>query len=168
MRVYLIASDLNTELGKELLELATRIAMDGDLDRDEIIELRRWLRVNKDNICVAAVKYLNDIMTRIVSDGVIDRDELIELHQAVERVIPASHRTPIVQARKNRETERRERMKERLRVQKQKQEERHRQRHYDPDARQGRLLVPDVLWRDCSPLQMPISIPAFQVLAIKE
>jgi transcription initiation factor IIE alpha subunit len=39
-------------------------------------------------------------MARITADGVIDRDELLELHLAVERVIPTTHRTPVVIYRK--------------------------------------------------------------------
>lgn len=120
MRVYLTNPELESEVGKQLLELSIRIATDGRLDRDEIRELRTWLRDNKGNDRVAAVAYLDDIMARIAADGVIDRDEIIELFLAVERVIPAAKRTQIVQARKNREAAARERQKEARRVERDK------------------------------------------------
>ena len=120
MRVYLTNVDLESKAGKELLELATRIATDGRLDRDEIRELRTWLRDNRSHDRIAAVAYLDEITSRITADGVIDRDELLELFLAVERVIPAAKRTPIIQARKNREAATRERLKEARRVEREK------------------------------------------------
>jgi hypothetical protein len=92
MRIYLKTPDLESDAGKQLLDLTVSIAMDGKLDLDEIKALRAWLRANESNTQIAAVGYLSDIMTRIAGDGVIDRDELIELHLAVERVVPPSHR----------------------------------------------------------------------------
>jgi hypothetical protein len=112
LRVYLTSPELETDAGKQLLEMTVRIAADGKLGLAGIKELRRWLRANKDNDCIAAIRYLHEIMSRITADGVIDRDELIELQLAVERVIPASHRPPIIQARKKREAARRERLRE--------------------------------------------------------
>jgi len=40
VRVYLTNSDLSCEAGRQLLELASRIAQDGKLDLEEIKELR--------------------------------------------------------------------------------------------------------------------------------
>lgn len=120
MRVYLTNVDLESEAGKQLLELTTRIATDGRLDSDEVRELRIWLRDNKHNDQIAAVTYLIEIMARITADGVIDRDELLELFLALERVIPAARRTPIIQARKNRQAETLERLKEARRVEREK------------------------------------------------
>ena len=129
MRVYLTDSELRTESGNALLALTVRIATDGRLDRDEIIELRQWLRANESNDSINAIGYLHDIMTRITSDNVIDRDELLQLFLAVERVIPATHRTPITQARQKRNAARRERHREERRIAKEKeQEERKRMR----------------------------------------
>src|SRR5690348_3869664 len=100
MRVFLTTSELETEAGKQLLELIVRVTTDGKLDLPEIKELRKWLRANKDNDSIAAIGYLHDIMARITADDVIDRDELLELHIALERAIPTAHRTPVIQARK--------------------------------------------------------------------
>jgi hypothetical protein len=124
MRVFLTKPELATEAGRQLLELTVRIATDGKLDLDEIKELRKWLRANKGHETVAAIGYLHDIMARITADGVIDREELFELHLAIERVIPTTYRTPVIEARKKREEARRERLKERRRVEKEKEKER--------------------------------------------
>jgi len=129
MRVYLKTSDLESEAGKQLLDLTVHIAMDGKLDLDEIKALRSWLLANASNTQIAAIGYMRDIMTRIAGDGVIDRDELIELHLAVERVVPPSHRAPIVEARKKRDAARRERLKEARKAEREKEiEERRRLR----------------------------------------
>ncbi len=98
-RVYLTQPELQTETGQQLLDLVVRIALDGKLDLEEIKELRRWLKQNSTS-SLPSVAFLHDIMTRITADKVIDRDELLELHLAIERVIPKSHREPILKARK--------------------------------------------------------------------
>lgn len=111
MRVYLSNADLATQSGKELLELGVRIAADGKIDLNEIKELRKWLRANQEQGKANSIDYLAEIMNRITADSVIDRDELLELHRAIERIIPVSHRTAGVQARKKREAERKQRIK---------------------------------------------------------
>lgn len=139
MRVYLTNSELESEVGKQLLELSVRIASDGRLDREEIKELRMWLRHNKGNNQIAAVAYLDDIMTRISADGVIDRDEAMELFLAVERVIPGPKRIHIVQARKKREAAERERLKEARRIEREKALEETRRVRQEQYARAMRL-----------------------------
>lgn len=139
MRTHLTNADLATEAGKQLLEMAVRIAADGKLELAEIKELWKWLRANKENQAIAAIGYLNDIMARITADAVIDRDELLELHLALERVIPAAHRVPVVQARKKRETARRERVRELRRIEKEKEKEELNRIRAEEYARQMRL-----------------------------
>jgi hypothetical protein len=121
MRVYLTTPELATDVGKQLLELAVRVATDGTLELGEFKELFRWLRANRESSSVTAVRYLQDIMTRITLDGVVDRDELLELHTAIERVIPALHRAPVVQARKKREAARLDRHREQRRIEKERE-----------------------------------------------
>ena len=139
MRVYLKQSDVESDAGKQLLDLTVRIAMDGDLDLDEIKTLGDWLLANEANTQIAAIGYLRDIMTRVAADGVIDRDELIELHLAVERVVPPSHRPPIVEARKKREAARRERLKEARRVERKRENEERKRLREEESARKMRL-----------------------------
>lgn len=139
MRVYLKQSDVKSDAGKQLLDLTVRIAMDGELDLDEIKTLRAWLLANEANTQIAAIGYLRDIMTCVAADGVIDRDELIELHLAVERVVPPSHRPPIVEARKKREAVRRERLKEARRVERERENEERKRLREEEFARKMRL-----------------------------
>ena len=139
MRVLLTKSELDTEAGKQLLELTVRIATDGKLDLDEIKELRSWLIANKVNNKLAAIGYLYDIMARITADGVIDRDELIELQLAIERVIPTTHRASVIQARKKREEVRRERLKEKRRIEKEQEKEERNRLREEEYARRMRL-----------------------------
>lgn len=139
MRVYLKPSDLQSDAGKQLLDLTVGMAMDGKLDLDEIKALRAWLRANESNTEIAAIGYLHDIMKRVAADGVIDRDELIELHLAVERVIPPSHRPPIIEARKKRDAVRRERLKEARRVEREKEKEERKRFREEEIARAMRL-----------------------------
>lgn len=80
--------DLKTATGVELLDIATRITSDNQLDIGEVNELRRWLKRNATGTAINAVKKLAELMARIAADGVVDRDELIQLQMAVERVIP--------------------------------------------------------------------------------
>lgn len=115
MRVYLTNSDLSCEAGRQLLELASRIAQDGKLDLEEIKELRRWLRANQHESSITAIGYLHEIMQRITADGVIDRDELLDLFMAIERVIPVAHRDTVIAARKKRQAEAKLRDKEKKR-----------------------------------------------------
>jgi hypothetical protein len=139
MRVYLTNPELETPLGKQLLELTVRIASDGKLELAGIKELHKWLRSNKDNDTIVAIGYLHEIMSRITADGVIDRDELTELHLAIERVIPAAWRPPIIQARKKREAGRRERRKEARNVEREKEKEERKRSREDEYARKMRL-----------------------------
>lgn len=78
-------------------------------------------------------------MARITADGVVDRDELLELHLANERVIPASHRSPIVQARKKREAARLERLQEIRRIEREKEKEERKRLREEEYKRQMRL-----------------------------
>ena len=105
MRIYLTNPELATAEGKQLLELALRIVSDGELDQSEIQELQNWLALHKDIKNIAGIPYLDDILKRISSDDLIDPDEALQLHLAIERVIPAPHRTAAIQARKQRESE---------------------------------------------------------------
>ena len=132
MRVFLTKPELESQAGKQLLEMTIRIASDGKIDLSEIKELRKWLKENNATDSVVAIAYLRDIMDRITADGVVERDELLELHLAIERVIPTTHRLAVVEARKTREAARRERRRELHRLEKEKQRaERKREREED-------------------------------------
>lgn len=116
MRVYLTPTELQTEVGKELLQLCLEVTKDGRIDLQEIIALRKLLRSHEGDTAVAAIAYLGEIMNRITSDNVINRDELLELHLAVERVLPVAIRTAATQARRNRDAKKKEIRQERQRA----------------------------------------------------
>ncbi len=118
MRVYLTQPELETEAGKELLQLCKEITKDGRIELQEINALRRWLCSHKGNTTVVAIAYLGEIMERITADRVINRDELSELHLAIERVIPAAVRMAAMQARRSRETKKKEIRQERKQLEK--------------------------------------------------
>jgi hypothetical protein len=139
MRVFLTTPELETEAGKQLLGMTVRIATDGKLDLPEIKELRKWLRENKENGSIPAIGYLHDIMARITADGVIEREELLELHLAVERVIPTTHRAQVIEARKQREAVRRDRLRESRRIEKAKEKEERKRIRAEDYARRMRL-----------------------------
>jgi len=117
-KATLTPEQITSPVGKELLELTVRAALDGRLELAEIKELRQWLRANQGNQTVPAIGYLHEIMTRITADGRIDRDELVELHLAIERVIPASFRKGVKEARQAREAAAKQRVREQQRVEK--------------------------------------------------
>ena len=102
---HLTKADLETPIGKELLGLCVEFTANGELNREKVIRLRRWLRENQAQDMLA-IRYLCKTMRRITSDGVIDRDELMELYAAVEHVMHTAHRA-IHQARSEKEVERR-------------------------------------------------------------
>lgn len=122
MRVYLTTAELTNPAAADLLSLCIRISIDGKIELEEIKELRRWLR-NYEGKGIPAVTYLADIMQRITADKVIDQDELVELQMAIERVVPAVYRTPIVQARRKRDQEKQARRRELRQIQLQHEKE---------------------------------------------
>jgi len=121
MRVCLTKGDLKTEAGKQLLEMAIRIAIDGKIELAEVKELRRWLVKTREHSQIPAVGYLHEIMGRVTADGVVDRDEQMELLRAIERVIPTAHRGPVTEARKKVESERRAKDREARRLEQEKE-----------------------------------------------
>lgn len=133
MRVVLTPENLATKAGKELLEIAVRITLDGKLDADEIKALYRCCVTHKAVAGIPAIPYLLDIIARIAADKRVDRDELMELHLAIERVIPTSFRGGVKEARKAEEATKRAEERERKRIERerekaQRKEERDRER----------------------------------------
>ena len=108
MRVYLTGTELKTKSGIELLEICQQITADGDLQLEEIIKLRKWLRHNSESGLPGA-KYLHNIMERIAADKHITTDEKQELHLAIESVIPKRLRHATTVARKKVRDQKKER-----------------------------------------------------------
>lgn len=72
MRVYLTQSELETETGKELLQLCNEITTDGKIELPEINALRRWLCSHKGDTTIVAIAYLGEIMERMTA-ALLDR-----------------------------------------------------------------------------------------------
>ena len=70
----------------ELVCLCQAVLADGEISLDEIKELIRWLRTNR-NLQLPAVRSLIELMLRITADKVITSSEKAELKSAIEEMI---------------------------------------------------------------------------------
>lgn len=104
-RVSLTKSERSSGIGAELLALCQTVTDDGYLSKDEISELRRWLKDNRDTD-LPAVTFLHETVERILADRRITREERQELYQAIELVLPPEARREAVDARREAESER--------------------------------------------------------------
>lgn len=104
-RVSLTKSERSSGIGAELLALCQTVTDDGYLSKDEISELRRWLKDNRDTD-LPAVAFLHETVERILADRRITREERQELYQAIELVLPPEARREAVDARREAESER--------------------------------------------------------------
>lgn len=111
-RVSLTKSERSSGIGAELLALCQTVTDDGYLSKDEINELRRWLKDNRDTD-LPAIAFLHETLERILADRRITREERQELYQAIELVLPPDARREAIDARREAESEReyRDRMK---------------------------------------------------------
>lgn len=98
-RISLSKKQIETPAGAELLALCESVKADGQLSKDDIVRLAKWLRTNRE--CdLPAVAFLADVVERIVADKVVSAVELAELHEAVEKVLPSASRQLATDSRK--------------------------------------------------------------------
>lgn len=76
----------------DLLILCETVTADGTVSNDEVRLLQKWL-VRNQGSTLPAIEFLSATVERIVEDGRITPQERDELHDALERVMPAQHRT---------------------------------------------------------------------------
>ena len=76
-----------TSEGLELIYLLQSVTADGKFTADEIKELVRWLRRNKDS-SLPAITFLRETVEAVIADGKVTREEQETLYKAVERVLP--------------------------------------------------------------------------------
>lgn len=76
----------------DLLILCETVTADGSVSNDEVRLLQKWLIRNQGST-LPAIEFLSATVERIVEDGRITPQERDELHDALERVMPAQHRT---------------------------------------------------------------------------
>ena len=88
-RVSLSKKQLETPAGAELLRLCQSIKSDGQLSKDDIINLATWLAANR-QCGLPGMDYLYGVAERIVADKKVSVDEMKELHEAIEKVMPGA------------------------------------------------------------------------------
>ena len=86
-RVTLTKKQLQEGVGAELFSLCQAIAADGELSREEILQLRSWLVDNRD-ADLPGIAFLNETLERIVADGRVSQAEQRELLVAIEPLAP--------------------------------------------------------------------------------
>jgi hypothetical protein len=91
-RVSLSATDRAEGAGAELLALCQTVTSDGGLEDREIVELAKWLRLNRLSQ-VPAVKYLLPIVEEIIKDRKVTEEEREALYKALEKILPPEYRT---------------------------------------------------------------------------
>lgn len=83
----LTAADAQAGVGAELLVLCHSMTANGRLSKEEILELTRWLRTNRD-AGLPSITFLAETVSRIIADRHITREEYQELYAAIERILP--------------------------------------------------------------------------------
>lgn len=91
-RVSLSATDRAEGAGAELLALCQTVTSDGGLEDREIVELAKWLRLNRLSQ-VPAGKYLLPIVEEIIKDRKVTEEEREALYKALEKILPPEYRT---------------------------------------------------------------------------
>jgi hypothetical protein len=92
-------ADRGTPTGRELITLLTELSADGQVTRDEMEQLRRWLEVDRGVDC-SACAFLYEVVDTISEDGEITEEELDRLALAIERVLPPEVRASAALKRK--------------------------------------------------------------------
>ncbi|MDD4888308.1 MAG: HIRAN domain-containing protein [Phycisphaerae bacterium] len=124
-RVSLTKAQRESGIGAELLVLCQSMTEDGTLSLDEIKELVRWLRDNRE-ADLPAKDYLFETVSRIVADRKVTRDEQKELYRAIEIVLPPDARRVAAAHRKALEAE----IKSREKLAKEGEKERKKQEYF--------------------------------------
>ena len=103
-RLSLTKAQRRAGAGAELLALCQSITEDGRISKDEILELRTWLKANKDSDLPAIEFFLTSTVERIVADRRVTKEERKELYKAIETVLPPDVRKDAVGKRRAVET----------------------------------------------------------------
>lgn len=106
-RISLTKSQLQTELGAELLSLCQSATADGKVAPEEAQGLREWI----DEAAAAelpAASYLKEVVERVLADGEITQEECREVYRAIEAVLPPEVRRQATAARREVEVAERE------------------------------------------------------------
>lgn len=121
-RVSLTKTQLESEIGAELLSLCQAVTADGSLSKEEVSSLREWLQEHKGED-LPAISHLIPVVERIVADGQVTPDERRELFITVETVLPADVRDIAKNARRTVEQKEKDRLRIQRELEKQRQHE---------------------------------------------
>lgn len=128
-RKSLTKSQLETELGAELLSLCQTVSSDGQLTIEEVADLQEWLSSHSSDE-LPAIAHLRGVIERVVADGRVTEEELAEVYRALEAVLPLEFRKEARDARRSRvQSEREARKAAQAEDRQRTKEERERNRH---------------------------------------
>ena len=105
-RVTLSKAQRSKPAGRELIELLIELSADGQVTREEMERLRKWLEIDR-GVDFPACGFLYEVLETISSDGAITEEELDSLALAIERVLPADVRFVATLKRRERRAARR-------------------------------------------------------------
>ena len=104
-QVTLTKAQRDTPAGRDLIEMLTELSADGQVTREEMERLRKWLEVDR-GVDFNACEFLYGVVEPIASDGIITEEELDSLALAIERVLPKDVRVAAALKRKKIRTNR--------------------------------------------------------------
>ena len=81
--VTLSKAQRETAVGRRLIDLLIELSADGNVSREEMERLRRWLEVDH-GVDFVALPFLYETIDEISSDGEVTEDELDRLALAAE------------------------------------------------------------------------------------
>ena len=117
-RLSITQKQRQSAAGAELLALCQLITEDGVISKEDILDLRKWLKDHRDSD-LPAIGFLTKTVERIIADRRVTREERLELYKAIEKVLPPDERKAAVDSRQKVEARMKERDKAKREAEKQ-------------------------------------------------
>ena len=109
-RTSLTKTQLQSDVGLELLSICQSITTDGRLADEEIQALNNWVHQNTTH-GIPAIRFLSATLSRVLEDGIITPEERQSVAKAIEAVLPPDERKYASAIRRQVENEERLRLK---------------------------------------------------------
>lgn len=90
-RISLTSTQVQTDVGLQLVAICQSVTEDGRLADAEIIELRQWVSDNQSST-LPAIQHLAGTLDAVLADGIITTEERQIVYKAIEAVLPPEHR----------------------------------------------------------------------------
>lgn len=103
-RTSLTKKQLETDAGRDLLNICQSITADGRIADEEINAIHQWLEKNC-HIDLPAAHFLTEVLSRTLENQTISDEERREIAKSIEAVLPPSERKHASLARKQTELE---------------------------------------------------------------